>query len=446
MPQPPPLPTPLTLDAALQYAADHYPTLRSAVEEVNAAAAGVDAARASYLPRLDSVWQSNRGTVNNITGPLLPQSVLPPISGPPLAETSGQSVWGSAAGALLSWEPFDFGLRSASVHEAEAAVIRARAGEGLTRLQVQQAVGTAFLAVAAAREAAAAADADVARREVLARSARALADAQLRPGAEASRADAERAAALTRAIQAHLAVTVAEARLARVLGTTEAPPAIDATALLGRLPADAPPAATQAPHPLLQARQATVDLASARESVLEATYRPRIFLQASASARGSGAESDGRLDGGSDGLWLERVNWAAGVQVVFPNLFDFSSIRARRRAAAATARAEIARLDDERLALTAEQRTAEALVQAARAVAGNTPVQLAAARESEAQARARFDAGLASIVEVAETQALLATAEYQEAAARVDVWRALLAQAVATDAMDAFVARVRGRE
>jgi outer membrane protein TolC len=443
--QPPPLPAPLTLDTALQYAADNYPSLRAAVEELNAATAGVDLAHTTYLPRLDTVWQSNRGTVNNITGPLLPQSVLPAISGPPLAEAAGRSVWGSAAGALLSWEPFDFGLRSASVHEAQAAVVRARAGQGVTRLQVQHAVGAAFLAAVAARQVVLAAEADLARRDVLARAARALADAQLRPGAEAARAEAERAAALTRAIQARQAVVMSDATLARVLGAADVPRSIDTATLLGRMPGDTRQAPSSAMHPLLEAQEAAVDLARAHESVLAAAYRPRFFLQGAAYARGSGAESDGRLEGGADGLWLERVNWAAGVQVVFP-VFEFAGIRARRETAAATARAAMARLDEDRLALTADQRSAEALVEAARDVARNTPIQLDAARESEAQARARFDAGLASIVEVADTQALLATAEYQDAAARVDVWRALLARAVARGAMDGFIAVVRGNE
>jgi outer membrane protein TolC len=439
-------PAPLTLDAALRYATDHYPTVRAALEDLNGSLARRDVAKSAYLPRLDSLWQSNRGTVNNITGPLLPQSVLPGISGPPLAATSSQSVWGSAAGALFSWEPFDFGLRGASVGEAEAAIARARAGQALTRLEVQQAVGVAFLGVVAATQAQTAADADVARRETLARAARALADAQLRPGAEAARAEAEHAAALTRAIQARQSRTIADATLWRVLGAITDPVTVNADTLLARLPPDPPAPSAAAEHPLLQVRQAAVDLARAHESVIASTYRPRLFLQASGSARGSGAEFNGALEGGADGLWLERANWAAGVQVVFPNLFDFASVKARQQASAAATRAESARLDEGRLVLTAEQRSADALVQAARDVARNTPVQLDAARQSETQARGRYDAGLASIVEVAEAQGLLAVAEFQDAVARVDVWRALLARAVARDTVDAFLALVRGEE
>ena len=126
-------------------------------------------------------------------------------------------------GGLFSWEPVDFGLRSAMVREAEAGVVRARADEGLTRLAVQNAVGGAFLAVVSAQQALAAADADVQRREVLARAAHTLADNQLRPGAEASRADAELAAARTRAIQARQAVTLGQTTLARLLGITRRP-------------------------------------------------------------------------------------------------------------------------------------------------------------------------------------------------------------------------------
>src|SRR5689334_9320816 len=55
-----------TLDQALQYAVDHYPAVRAALEQVNASAAGVDAAKTAYLPRLDALWQSNIATTNNV--------------------------------------------------------------------------------------------------------------------------------------------------------------------------------------------------------------------------------------------------------------------------------------------------------------------------------------------------------------------------------------------
>jgi len=435
-----PSPASLTLEQALQYAVEHYPTVRAALEQVNASTAGVSVAQSANWPRLDSLWQSNRGTANNIFGQVLPQSVIPAMSGPVLTSASSGSVWGSATGALFSWEPFDFGLRHAGVASAEAAVARARADEELTRLDVQTAVGTAFLNIVGAQRAVTALQADVDRRNLLVRAVHTLVDNQLRPGAEASRSDAELAAAQTRLIQAQEAVTLGQIALARVLGTTNAV-TVDATTLVDRLPADTPTAAP-ATHPLTQVRRAAVDLARAQEDVLSRTDLPRVYFQSSVFARGSGANPNGQLDGGLSGLGLDRANWAAGVQVVFPNAFDFSNLRARKAAAAASARAETALYDEAVLTVTSQQQAAAAMVQAARAVAANTPVQLAAARQSEAQATARYQAGLASIVEVADAQSLLAQAEVQDQLARIDVWRALLAQAASRGTLTPFLALV----
>lgn len=432
----------MTLPDALHFAAEHYPSVRAALESVNAAAAGVDVANAAFLPRLDGVLQVNRATVNNVTGLLLPQSVLPGISGPPLPSASSASAWGTAAGALLSWEAFDFGLRSAGVRSAEAAVGKARADQALTRLEVQSAVAAAFLAVVQAEQGINAAAADVERRTVLASAARTLADNELRPGAEASRAEAERAAAETRAIFARQTLILAQTHLARVLGSTTGPVGVNAAGLLSVVPPANAVTNAPAAHPLAQARQSSVDQARVQEDVLARTNRPRLFLQSALFARGSGATFNGSLQGGAEGLWPDRPNWAAAMQVVFPNLFEFSSLRARREASAATTRMETARYEEALLAVTSQQQAAAAVVSAALAVAANTPVQLAAARQSEAQASARYQAGLASIVEVADTHSLLAQAEYQDAVARIDVWRALLADAVAHGDLTPFIALV----
>src|SRR6478609_5385775 len=89
------IPEPMTLEQAVQYAADHYPTVRAALEQVNVSAASIDVARSAYLPRLDALWQSNRATANNVFGQLLPQSIIPSLTGPVLPSASSQTVWGS---------------------------------------------------------------------------------------------------------------------------------------------------------------------------------------------------------------------------------------------------------------------------------------------------------------------------------------------------------------
>src|SRR5436309_2210003 len=77
-------PRPLTLDQAIELAVKNYPALRAARAQAEAVRAGIDLARTAYLPRADLLWQENRATRNNVFGMLLPQSTIPPISGPVL--------------------------------------------------------------------------------------------------------------------------------------------------------------------------------------------------------------------------------------------------------------------------------------------------------------------------------------------------------------------------
>jgi outer membrane protein len=81
---------------------------------------------------------------------------------------------------------------------------------------------------------------------------------------------------------------------------------------------------------------------------------------------------------------------------------------------------------------------------AAQQVAANTPVALTAARAAESQATARYRAGLATVVEVAEADRLLAEAEAEDAVARIDVRRAELLVARAVGDLEPFFAQLRG--
>src|SRR5256714_3473720 len=138
-------PRPLTIQDAVRESLAQYPAVRSSLEQVSAAAAAINLARTSYLPRADSLAQLNRATHNNVFGLMLPQSVIPSISGPVLGTNSLSNVWGTAVGALVSWEPFDFGLRKASVEVATSVRRQLDAQVNVTKLQVATAAADTFL-------------------------------------------------------------------------------------------------------------------------------------------------------------------------------------------------------------------------------------------------------------------------------------------------------------
>src|SRR5260370_13701352 len=174
----------LALEDAVDFALKNYPAVRASLERVTAAQAGIGLAQTNYLPRADVVWQMNRATDNNITGLLLPQSVIAPITGPVSISPSNRSAWGSAAGLLFSWEPFDFGYRGAKVDAARAVRNRAAAEASVTRLDVAVATVNAYLTVLAAERTVHAVQAYVQPRETFNKAVRVLVDNQRRAGSD----------------------------------------------------------------------------------------------------------------------------------------------------------------------------------------------------------------------------------------------------------------------
>ncbi len=419
---------PLTIEKAADIAVNNYPAIQAARARVDAARAGVALANAAYLPRLDLLWQELRSTRNNISGVLFPQPFVPAISGPVSNATSWDSAWGSTAGALLSYEPFDFGLRGATVDVARAATRQASAEADATRLEVAATAAESFLALVAAQETVRAAQANVDRRRVFTRSVHALVDQQLRPGVDASRADAQLAQAQIQFIQAQQTAAVAQATLVEALGLPQGPIAIDPGPLLDLpLEKQVPPLDFTA-HPLTLSRLEAIEATRAREKALDSAHYPKVLLQAATNGRGSGFDFAGRTTEEDDGLLPDRGNWAVGVSVVF-SPFEHFPLKARRAVEEGNERTEVARLDQLLLELKAQDARVRAALDAALRVVEETPIQRKAAQDAHTQATTRYQTGLGTVTEVAETQQLLAQSEIDDAVARVAVWRALVAAA-----------------
>ncbi|HWY46305.1 MAG TPA: TolC family protein, partial [Bryobacteraceae bacterium] len=264
---------------------------------------------------------------------------------------------------------------------------------------------------------------------------------ELRPGADASRARAEVAAAQTQLIQAQQATEIARATLAQFVGGEPNQIDIAAPGLL-QLPLERPVATLDtASNPVSVEQNAVVEQERARLRALERTYFPRFYLQGAAYARGTGAELDGRILGGVNGLAPNVQNYAVGFSVNFP-ILDLPAIRAKQTAQSATIRAETARYQQIATDLRAQWNRAVANLQGARKIAGNTPVEVSAARAATQQATARYQSGLGNIDEVAEAQRLLTQAEIDDALARLGIWRGLLDVAAAAGDIQPFIAEV----
>ena len=431
-----------SLEEAVDFALKNYPAVRASLERVRSAQAGIGVARTTYLPRTDVLWQVNRATDNNITGLVIPNSVTAPITGPVPLSTSNQSAWGSACGLLFSWEPLDFGYRGAKVDAARAAQNRAVAEASLTRLDVTVATVNAYLTLLAAEQTVRAAQADAERRETFAKSVHVLVDNQLRAGADASRADAELARARVNLARAQQQAATSRAALANVLGIADQIVEVREGVLLGAPPSVAPASSSVTANPFAEAQKTRVQESESLVHALDRSYYPKLYLQSVVMGRGSGVDPTGKFLGGTDGLGPDRANWATGVTVTFP-VFDIFSIKSKKAVEAANERTEEARYDQALQDLTGQLRKAQASLEGARKVAENTPLELDAARTTETQERARYQAGLATLVDVADAQSFLVQAEIDDSLARLAVWQNLASVAAAQGDLTPFLQSLR---
>ena len=418
----------LTIVSVVQDAERDYPLIHVTQEELNAAVANIRLARTAYLPRVDGIAQFNRATRNNVFGALLPENIVPSISGPVIGSNNGGSVWGSATGLLVNWQPFDFGLRHANVQAAIAAKDKADATVQRSQLEVAAASADAYLTVLAATQTKRAAQTAVDSWETLRQSVHALAAAQLRPGADESRIEAEKAAAKTQLALAEEAVAMSKATLAKFLLKPDTG-GIDqvATRMEAKLPAIPDEGLPFLPtaNPIMAEQHAAVAQSAAELHATERSWVPQFNLEGAAYARGTGAETNGQRLDGANGLAPNIGNYAVGVNITFPFL-DFASIHAREASQASTLKAAKANEQLTDRTLQEQFAQAQAALRATRAIAENTPIELSAAQTAFAQANARYKAGLSPIDDVAQTQRLLVQAEIDDSIARLNVWRAFL--------------------
>ena len=436
--QPPAAAATLTIGQAVESALRNYPSIHVSQEQMNAAAAGIRLAQTAYLPRVDGLAQMNRATRNTFYGLLLPQGIIPGVDG--IRANNLGSVWDSGVGLLVTWQPFDFGLRRANVAAATAARAQAQAAITRTRYDVSVATADAFLTLLAAQQTAQAARAAVESWQVLLRSIHALVSAQLRPGADESRVEAELALAQTQLAQAEQAIEVARSNVATFVGLDPAQVNPDPGKLADRLPPDKPaPALDTRAHPIALEQNAAIAQEQSRLQSLQRTYYPQFVLQGLAAARGTGLEVDGARLGGLNGLAPTTQNYGLGLTVTFP-VMDRFAIREQEAVQAANIRAGQAQYQAITANLQGQFNSASATLAGARRVAANTPVEVSAARTAFEQATARYKSGLAPVDDVAQAQRLLVQAQIDDALARLNVWRALLELETARGDIQPFLA------
>ncbi|HEX4386960.1 MAG TPA: TolC family protein [Myxococcales bacterium] len=417
----------MTLPQALEYARAHQPDLAAARARLTAAQADARIPGSAYLPRIAATVQALEGTANNTTTSYFgsPGVDIPRIGG---TKTVSDGVWNpepSTMAALgIRQEVFDFGRVAALSAAADALVDAQREGEKSVKLDVDTAVVESFVAVNASHSILEAAQASFKRAQAHADLAQAGVGSGLRAPIERTRALADLARAQIGVVRAQGGLSSAQAVFAAAVGTPEA--VLDAAG--DQPPVRAEPTLEEAVRtaidhdPQLRAFDAQLRADRARTDAIAGELRPDLSLTATLSGRAGGsAPTAGSVPTG-DG-WLPVVpNWDVGLILSWP-LFD-RTVTARRDASTARTQADAAVLQSARDRLTAQVQQAVLELHASREAVPALEAAERAARDNQAQADARFRAGLGTSTELADAEALLTDAQIQLAVGRFSVSRA----------------------
>lgn len=423
-PSPGPAPT-MTLAEALRYAREHQPRLRSALAELAARKSAAQIPRAGWFPQVGATAQLFAGTANNSTTVYLnvPEVDLPRIGGTRANGTSWTPEPSTLAAVTVDQEIWDFGRIAAQAAVADALTNVARAGVEASQLDVGLAVEESFHGVLAAHQVLAATD-DAWRRAVTHRDyAQAGTASGMRPPIDLTRAQAEVAVLEVQRIRARNGVREARGELAAAVGSDAVE--VDAAPIAEGQPAA--PAFEEAlrtaaaRNPAVAAALSRIEAQQATTRALSRELLPNLFATGTFSGRAGGTPpSAGEVPTG--GGWLPDVfNWNLGAVLQW-NLFDATTL-ARRDAA--KARIEVAKADlavvRNSLGLAVERAWLD-LVAALEVLPGLTQ-SVDAARANQAQADARFRAGLGTIIELADADTILTRAELELAIGQFSVAR-----------------------
>jgi len=425
--------TSLTLVGAVQLAASKYPQILKQQAELEAAKRNVTLQKVKeYTPTALLSYQQVDATHNRLTQTLFGSAVLPTTPGPgPDNVRFGADAF-SAAGFIIDWAPIDFGLHKARINYSKAEMGLASAHYDLTVLDVTVQAASTFLDALIMKEQVGVAIANVQRFADFSKVVHAQVDAGLKAGADASLADSQLANAKNDLIRARLNYELALAELAFRVGIGGNSVEINPGGISKLTEPDDPQKAapTFTNHPLTLAKQSLVNVRMANRKILEKEYYPKFRWLGGVNLRGTTFKTNrGDVEApGISGLFPTIPNWNVGLVIDFP-FFDIIRIQAEKKVVDQQINSAQQSYALALQQLKAEDVQARARVKASLELAANMPIQVQAANLAAQQAQARYQAGLATVAQVAEANQILADSRVKEAVTNVGVWKALLANA-----------------
>jgi len=194
-------------------------------------------------------------------------------------------------------------------------------------------------------------------------------------------------------------------------------------------------------HPLYQTMQAQRTTTAAGLKEIQKAWVPQLDVWGNFYARGSGVEASGQINK-SNGFNLSRTNAGLGLQLSFP-LLQFSAVNIKKKQYQSLLKADDARLSQTALDIKKQIDVAVQQYRQDIKIAAKSPVLLKSATDVYQGLQLSYASGLIDYTRLAEAQYQLLKAEINDANMRLQLWRSLLAVAVAKGNLNLFTDQLK---
>lgn len=430
-----------TLSALIDSAQHHLPVLMQKKALADAARAGITDARHAYLPTSYIGDELTAGTDNSIPGSYISFGIVPSASSGVRSSNIYQSAIGNIGFFYNQYELFDFGLKKATVRNAQAYANLSQADLARETYLTKWQVAKLYLDLLKAESQSSIDKQNVDRYDTIYTVIQAVTSSGLKPGADSALAMAELSKTRATYNQSRGQVRELLQQLSYLSGVPADNIRID-TSRAGAdrsIPGVMHDSSRVAGNPLVDYFNKERSLYVQREDLIRKSYLPRVLLNGVGWARGSSIDyTDQYKSSAASGLGYQRFNYLAGLTLEY-DLFNMVHRKDKERIAHYDAVASDYGLQQQQLSLENVSNKADEAIRTANMNLKEIPIQVGAARDAFDQKTAQYKAGIINLVDLTDATFVLYRAQSDYVQALSDWLLASLDKYSAEGGLDQFI-------
>ena len=425
----------------------HLPVLLQKKSLADAARAGITDARHAYLPTSFLGDEVTAGTDNSIPGSYISFGVIPSSSSGIRSSNTYQPALGNIGFFDNQYELYDFGLKKATVRNAQAFANLSQADLDRETYLIKWEVAKAYLDILKARFHLAIDKQNVGRYDTIYKVIEAVSRSGIKPGADSALAMAELSRTRTTYNQTQGYLRQLQQQLNYLTGIPPGEIDID-TSTTVNYPSVLQSLGSQADsdlagNPLIDYFAKEQALYLQREQLVKKAFLPKVLLNGVGWARGSGIDyTDQYKSSASGGLGYQRFNYMVALTVEY-DLFNTVHRKDKALIAHNNALASQYGLQQQQLSLQNVRSKAEDAIRTASLNLIEIPIQVRSAQVAFNQKTAQYKAGIINLVDLTNASYLLYSAQISYAETINDWFLANLDRAAATGSLDQFIQLIK---